>query len=275
MGRNPLWVLLSLCFVGVISGVQAADKDADDSLSDPEMRRAVAEAEESNLENAAESSAPDADKTLRWIRSLILSAEASTESGRVELENLLRDPQQLRRFLPSSGSDPVERLSEQQDTLLLSLQMAAAKRDDFLVKVSSMPMALPQEDAVRLLSVRNNYNRENRSADLRRARLDVEQARRRLGVGAPPKRSLSSLEALEALQSEFKEGLAELKRTLVSLSAGDAKASRPLLGVRETLGAHIKSLERDIADLGREIELFRSFLILQNAHAVLTTGRKS
>ncbi|MBI4422473.1 MAG: hypothetical protein HY554_02030 [Elusimicrobia bacterium] len=101
----------------------------------------------------------------------------------------------------------------------------------------------PREEGSLLAARRAGYNYKNRAADLRRVRLDAERAGRRLGARLLP---IAAEEALDALAA-FNGGLEGCLR-------------------RTAAGGPFRSIELDLRDLQRELEILRAQLLLHDAN---------
>lgn len=237
--------------------------------TDIEIRREMEKAESENLENAAASSEAEAAKGLRYIRALIAASEAGVEAARVELEAVLRDPEELRRNLAADDGDPVERVDAQHEALLMAGQLLTAKADRFLVKASSVPLSVPEEERAKLIAFRSSYNSRNRDSDLRRALSDAAAAKKRLGVQDLWTNANEAVAALESCVAEVKGAAAQAHQAAVLLD-GRGRRAELFAGARETLVARGKSLQADAQDLEREIEILKANLLLRKADRQIT-----
>jgi hypothetical protein len=245
--------------------------DPSEMPADVEIRREMEKAESENLENAAAAAEGEAAKAFRFIRGLLAASVVDLEAARVEVEGLLRDPEQLRRQLGDASGDPVEAVSTTHESLLLAGQMLVAKSQDFMVKASSVPLTAALEDQAKLLSLRASYSAKNRSSDLTRALVDSAAAKKRLGVLEPWGSANEALTALGGCIAEVRDASAQAAGT-VRLLAPDGRMGRGDLfaPARETLLARSKVLAADAKDLERETELLRSNLLLQKADRQIT-----
>lgn len=259
---------MNLLLAVLLVAFPAAAEEAE-LLNDIEIRREMEKAESGNLENAAASSEAEASKGVRYIRALIAASEAGLEAARVELEAVLRDPEELRRNLAGEEGDLVERVDAQHEALLMAGQLLTAKVDKFLIKASSVPLSVPEEDRAKLIAFRSSYNPRNRESDLRRARADAAAAKKRLGVQDLWANATEAVTALESCVAEVK-GAAEQAQQAAAVLDGRGRRAELFAGVRETLVARGKSLQADAKDLEREIEILKANLLLQKADRQIT-----
>lgn len=264
------WLALAVLLATPSWGGEGTEQPAD-----IEIRREMERAESENLENAAAGAEAESAKGFKLVRGLLAAGAADLEAARVELEGLLRDPEELRRQLGGADGpeDPVETVAGSHEALLLAGQMIAAKTRDFLVKASSVPFTVSEEDSARLIAQRDSYSAKNRAADLRRARGDAEAAARRLGVSGTWGTAADALAALEGCVAEVKDAAAQTAAALRALTLetpGRAPRRDVLAGARDNVLAHTKRLEADARDLEQETDLLRSNLVLQKANRHIT-----
>lgn len=244
----------------------AAPARAEESelMKDVDMRREMEKVESANLENAAAAAGSEAAKGLKFIRALVASGQAGLEGARVDLEALLRDPEELRRQLRGEDGDPVDTVDLHHEALAMAGQLLATKSEQFLVKIASVPLGVPEEDRAKLLNLRTGYSSRNRESDLRRAASDAQAARKRLGVVELTPKMVDAVSSIESCLAEIANSAAQARQAVATLEANPRRADA-FSGPRESLLARAKGLEDDAKDLGREIELFKSYLLLLKA----------
>ena len=233
-----------------------------DTRPSAEMRQEIDRAEAANLDVATAGAAAEAAKTFRLIRALLASGQADLENARVEIEALLRDPEELKRQL-AGREDPVESVRGRQDELSFAGQLLAAKIQRFLQKASSVPLPVTEEDGSRLIGLRSSYNAANRTSDFKRAQADAQAAAKRLGVLEPWPAAAQALDALTTCEAELRDAARQVRGATASLNG---RGRRDTLGpTREALAAREKALESDVNELEREGLILRDDLILEKA----------
>ena len=252
-------ILNALLIAGLASRAMAQDADTRPSA---EMRRELDSAEVANLEAAAAGAAGDAAKTVRLIRALLIAGQADLESARVDIEGLLRDPEELRRQ-SAAQDDPAEAMRARHDELSLSAQLLAAKTQNFLAKAVAVPLPVVDEDSAKLLGLRSSYNAADRASDLKRAQADTQTAAKRLGAMEPWPAAAQALDALMTCKAELSDAARHVR---VAADSIGGRGRHDTLGpAREALAAREKALRADVSELEREGAILRDDLILEKA----------
>ncbi len=221
-----------------------------DRFSDPSMIEEIENAKESNLDNALETSRPQARKSSDFLLALMSAARAHVD--RI-LGNIAAVSKNDTRVAEAAGEDDLLALQNLSQSLG---ERTAAYRD----RIAAARIAVPKLKRDELLSLRRGYTAPDRASDLRQAEKFLRRSSKRFKKRRKIELEKPQAELLSAA-ADFKSELTVGHKTCSTLFKRLRRTGKKTRLVRE-LQLPLSDLKTDLADFGVEMRRLEVSMLL-------------